>query len=100
MFIIPFIRTTRAISACTLLHGHPVIAIATSEFLSYTIPFINTTPLYSINNMLLFIIYYYSNHKSTIDIINKYTDKYIFFYKLESLTISLYLFQYFYYFNT
>ena len=55
MYLIPLVRTCRAITACTILPNDPLFAITISEITSYTIPFINNSPLNAINNMFLFL---------------------------------------------
>ena len=40
MYLIPGVRCGRAITACSLFPSHPIEAIATSEIISYTCPFI------------------------------------------------------------
>jgi len=93
--LIPLIRTTRAVSACTLFPNHPIIAIATSELISYTIPFISNSPLYAFNNMILFIFYMVYYNESANDVINKFLIKDFNYYVIEFITISIYLFLYF-----
>lgn len=94
MYLIPLIRTTRAIAACTILPKDPLLAISTSEIISYTIPFINNSPLYAFNNMVLFLFYYFYYNESGLEIINKYKNKYTIQYELEAISILLYLFFY------
>lgn len=93
--LIPLIRTTRAVSACTLFPNHPVIAIAASEVISYTIPFINNSPLHAFNDMLLFIFYIVYYNKSANDVINKFLIKNFNYYLTELIIISIYLFLHF-----
>jgi len=57
------------INKLSLIQNHPIIAIATSEVISYTIPFISNSPLYAFNNMILFIFYMVYYNKSGNDII-------------------------------
>lgn len=45
MYLIPFIRTGRAITSCLLFPEYPIEAIATSELVSYIGPFINYPPV-------------------------------------------------------
>ena len=92
--LIPLIRTTRAVSACTLFPNHPVIAIATSEVISYTIPFISNSPLYAFNNMILFMFYIVYYNESANDVINKFLIKDFNYYLSELIIISIYLFLY------
>ena len=95
MYLIPLIRTTRAIAACTLIPSNPLLAITTSEIVSYTIPFINNSPLYAINDMILFLFYYFSYNNSAIDLIQQFKNKYINEYRLEAISILTYLIIYF-----
>lgn len=95
MYIIPLIRTSRCIAACTILPYNPLLAISSSEIISYGLPFIYNEPLYSISDSILFLIYYFIFNESAKDIINKYLNKYLLFYKIEILGIFVYLFYYF-----
>ena len=90
--LIPLIRTTRAVSACTLFPNHPIIAIATSEVISYTIPFINNSPLYAFNDMILFMFYMVYYNESANDVINKFLIKDYNYYFTELIIISIYFF--------
>ena len=96
MNLILIIKTSRSIGACTILPDNPILAITISETISYTLPFINNTPLYAYNNMLLFLFYYYYYNDSAIDIINKYKNKYLDYYKLENISIIFYLLLFLY----
>lgn len=95
MYLIPFIRTSRAIIACTLLPDNPLVAITTSEIISYTVPFINNSPIHAPNNMILFLFYYFYYTESGIELMNDFKKKYMMQYKLESISILIYLFFYF-----
>jgi hypothetical protein len=90
--LIALIRTTRAVSACTLFPNHAVIAIAASELISYTIPFINNSPLYAFNNMILFMFYMIYYNESANNVINKFLIKDYNYYLTELIIISIYLF--------
>lgn len=91
MYLIPLIRTSRAITACTILPNNPIIAVSISEIISYVLPFINNSFIYAFNDMILFLFYYYYYNESAIQIIQKYKNKYINFYKLEFISIFIYL---------
>lgn len=95
MYLIPLVRTSRAIAACTLIPDNPLLAITSSEIISYVIPFINNSSLYAFNNMVLFIFYYINDNKSAVNIINQFKNKYILNYRLESVSILIYLIIYF-----
>ena len=97
MYLIPLVRTSRAIVSCVLLPENPLLAITASEIISYTIPFINNSPINAGNNMILFLFYYFYYNESALQLINYYENKYILEYKLESICILIYLF--FYLFN-
>ena len=92
MYIIPLIRTSRCIVACTILQSNPLLAISSSEIISYGLPFIYNEPLYSISNSMLFLIYYFIFNESAKDIIDKYLNKYSLLYKIEIFGIFVYLF--------
>lgn len=92
--LVPLVRTTRAVTACTLFPNHPIIAIGTSELISYTLPFINNSPLYAFNNMILFIFYMIYYNETANEVINKFLIKYFNYYLIEFITISIYLFLY------
>lgn len=95
MYLIPLVRTGRAIAACTLIPSNPLLAITTSEIISYTIPFINNSPLYAINNMILFLFYSYFYYPSAQEVIEKFKNKYINEYRFEAISIITYLLFYF-----
>ena len=95
MYLIPVVRTGRAIAACTLIPSNPLLAITTSEIISYSIPFINNSPLYAINDMILFLFYYFSYNNSAIDLIEQFKNKYINEYRFEAISIITYLLFYF-----
>ena len=94
MYLIPLVRTSRAIAACTLIPDDPLLAITSSEIISYVIPFINNSPLYALNNMVLFIFYYINDNKSAVNIIDQFKNKYILNYRLENVSILIYLIIY------
>ena len=96
MYLIPLVRTSRAIAASTILPNHPFIAITTSETISYIIPFINNSPLNAINHMILFLFYYISYNESALAVMEQFKNKYKREYILEFISILTYLFIYFY----
>ena len=95
MYLIPLIRTTRAITACTIIPNNPLFAIGCSEILSYVIPIINESPLYASNNIILFLFYYYYYNNSAIDLMQKIKNKNILYYNIETISIIIYLLSYF-----
>jgi len=97
MFLIPLVRSSRSIVACTILPNNPILAISISELVSYSFPFINNNYLNSMNDMVLFLFYYYIYNDSALIIINKFKNKYINFYKFESIILIFYLYVFFIY---
>ena len=95
MYLIPFVRTSRAVVACTILPSHPILAVASSELFSYCVPFITNTPFNAINNMVLFLFYYFNYNESALDVMNQFKNKNIVRYNLEILLICFYLINYF-----
>ena len=95
MYLIPLVRTSRAIAVCTILPDNPILAIASSEIISYTIPFINNNPINALNDMVMFILYFYNYNESAIDLMNEFKLKYLTNYRIESISILIYLFIYF-----
>ena len=96
MYLIPLVRTSRAVAACTLIPNTPILAVSASEIISYTFPFINNSPIFAIDHMILFLIYYFYNNEETLQIMDQYKNKNKEYYKIESFSIILYLSIYFY----
>lgn len=95
MYLVPLVRTGRAIAACTIMPDNPLFAIGTSEIISYTLPFINNDPVNAMNDMILFLLYYFNYYECADDIIFQFEKKYLKFYQIESITLLVYLFIYF-----
>ena len=95
MYLIPFVRTSRAIVACTIIPTNPLLAITSSEIISYTLPIINNNPYNALNDMVLFLFYYHCYHDSSVDLMNNFKNKYLKNYQIESLSLLLYLLIYF-----
>jgi len=98
MYIIPLIRTSRALTACTLMPHNPFLAVTLSETISYVLPFVNNSK--SITDIIFFTFYLfneieYGYNYFILYLINKYKNKYIFYYNIELFTIGLYLIYYF-----
>ena len=93
MYIIPLIRTSRALTACTLIPYNPLLAVSLSETTSYIIPFINNSN--SSNDILFFTYYLFNDKIFALYFINKYKNKYILNYKIELFLLSIYLIYYF-----
>ena len=93
MYIIPAIRTTRALSACTLLPNNPLLAIATSEILSVVCPFIKNSTMNS--DILVFMFYFFYNNEYALTFIEEYKNKDIIYYNYELLTSLLFLLFYY-----
>ena len=56
MYLIPLVRTSRAVAACTFIPGNPIFAISCSEIISYTVPFINNSPIFALDHIILFLL--------------------------------------------
>ena len=92
MYLIPFIRTSRAIVLTNILQINPLITISASEIISYTFPIVYESKNIekSCDNLLLFSLYIFFYYESSIFIIEEYKDKYKIFYQLEALCILIY----------
>ena len=91
MYLIPLIRTSRAIAACSFFPDHPIVAISSSEILSYCVPFIYNSPNNALKDMIFFLFYFYLYNDCAKQLINKFKNKYILFYEIEAICILLYL---------
>lgn len=94
MYLIPLIRSSRAVVACTFFPQHPIIAVSCSEVISYVVPFINSSPIYGFDNMILFLFYFYFYNESSLILINELKNKYILNYQIEIICILFYLLIY------
>lgn len=92
MYLIPIIRCSRAITACTLFPSHPIEAITTSEIISYTYPFITNS--YMSYDILLFMFYYFYDNEYSLQLIREYKEKDILYYQTEICGLLLYLLNY------
>ena len=57
MFLIPFIRTGRAISACLTFPNNPISAIAISETISVFVPLLNNQTYNKLLGIFIAMIY-------------------------------------------
>ena len=57
MYLIPLVRTSRAITVCTLLPNNPLLSVAISEIASFIVPFIYNYPNDIFNSAFLFAYY-------------------------------------------
>ena len=89
MYIIPLIRTGRAISACYLFSIEPLYAITISESISYIIPLIKKSILDK--NTLMYMFYFIFDYKKSIDLIEKYRKERKVYYNFELFSITLFL---------
>ena len=89
MYLIPLIRTGRAITSCLLFPEHPIEAIATSEIISYTIPFINHYPFDL--NIIGFTFYLIYDPIYARNLIQFFKNKNILYYNIELILIILFL---------
>ena len=65
MYLIPAIRTSRAIAACTIFPLHPIEAVATSEIISLVLPFIKNS--YMSSDILIFMFYFFYENECALD---------------------------------
>ena len=93
MYIIPVIRTTRALSACTLLPNNPLLAITLSEVLSVVCPFIKNSNQNI--DIIFFLFYFYYDREYGFNIMNYFKTKDIIYYNYELLTSLLFLLFYY-----
>ena len=92
MYLIPLIRTNRAISACILMPDYPIQAIAASEIVSYICPFIKYPPFDL--NIIGFSIYLIYEPEYAHEIMQKYKELDIIYYKLECLLLLIFIANY------
>ena len=95
MYLIPLVRTSRAVAACTFIPYNPIIAVSCSEIISYTLPFINNSPIFALDHMILFLFYYFYYNEQSLQVMNEYKNKYNKYYKIECVSILFYLLNYF-----
>jgi hypothetical protein len=89
MFLIPLVRTGRAISSCLLFPEYPIEAIAASEIVSYIGPFINYPPINL--NIIGFTIYLIYDPIYARELMHMYKNQNILYYKLELLMLVFFL---------
>ena len=98
MYLIPYIRSTRAISACLLIPNKPILAITVSELASVILPLFNKNNLSKAISVSIAILYNPNFSKYFIDkyinINNIYKESeicflllFIMYYYLDNLTI-------------
>ncbi len=97
MYLIPLVRTSRAIASCTLLPDNPLLALSISEITSYTVPFIFNYPNDVFNTGFLFMFYYLNYTESALNLMNKIEKNDNSKYKLEFICIFFYLILYKFY---
>lgn len=85
MYLIPFIRSSRAITSCIIYPEHPIQAIAISEISSFIIPFLNYSPL----SFIGFLVYIFDKDY-TLNIIDFYKNKNLIYYQSEAISFSLF----------
>lgn len=89
MFLIPLVRTGRAISSCLLFPEYPIEAIAASEIVSYIGPFINYPPINL--NIIGFTIYLIYDPIYARELMHMYKNQNILYYKLELIVLTMFL---------
>lgn len=91
MYLIPFIRTGRAITSCLLFPEYPIEAIAISELVSYIGPFINYPPVNL--NIIGFTIYLIYDPMYARELIEIYKNESILLYKIELILLIIFLYN-------
>tara|TARA_B100000902_G_scaffold375106_1_gene404756 strand:- start:18762 stop:19061 length:300 start_codon:yes stop_codon:yes gene_type:complete len=91
MYLIPLVRTSRAITICTLLPNNPLLSVAVSEITSFIVPFIYNYPNDIFNTAFLFGYYYLYYTESALNLMYKIEKNNNLYYKLEFLSILTYL---------
>lgn len=92
MYLIPLVRSGRAISSCLLFPDNPIQAIAVSELISYIGPFVNFNP-FNIN-IIGFTMYLIFDPDYAQDLIQIYKNEHILYYKLELILLTIFLVKY------
>ena len=92
MFLIPYIRTSRAVTSCLLFPNHPIEAIVASEIISYIGPFIKKT--YNYSDIILFVYYYFYYNDEAKNLINDIKNKNLQYYQIEASLLTCFLCYY------
>lgn len=92
MYLIPIIRTGRAISACCLFPEYPIYAISASEILSYSIPFIRNSK--TDTDIIIFTLLYFFKNEYAQQLIQQFKKRDLLFYQIELYSIILFLIYY------
>tara|TARA_A100001011_G_C14071437_1_gene740472 strand:+ start:18 stop:302 length:285 start_codon:yes stop_codon:yes gene_type:complete len=92
MYLIPLVRTGRAISSCLLFPEYPMEAIAASEIISYIGPFINYPPINL--NVIGFTIYLIYDPIYARELMHIYKNQNMLYYKLEVILLTIFLCNY------
>lgn len=87
--IIPLTRSLRCIALCSLIPNNPLLAITTSEIISYCYPIINESQ--DLSNIILFSFHYFYYHESSKYIMLDYVYKYKKMYILELIFLICYI---------
>ena len=92
MYLIPLVRTGRAITSCVLFPEYPLQAMAASEMISYVFPFIDYPPITF--NIISFTIYLIYDPLYARDLIQIYKNQSILYYRLELILLTIFLSNY------
>lgn len=84
-------RIARGIICSQIIPENPIIGLAVSESLSYTIPFIKENPINALNDMPLFFIYYILYHDSGKQIIHDFYNRDKKIWTLENVLLILFI---------
>ena len=88
MYLLPFIRANRAISACIIYPDHPIQAVAISEFASVLLPLFTPNLLNKITAIMMVIIYAPNFASTYINNLNKVNNMH---YQAEICCILLFI---------
>lgn len=89
MYLIPLIRSGRAVAACTLFPLQPVQSVAVSEVISLVLPFIKNSIMSS--DILIFMFYFFNNTEQALQLIEEFKEKDLLYYQSEICCLLLYL---------
>lgn len=91
MRLIVINRIARGFLCSQIIPDNPMLGIAVSESLSYTIPFIKENPINALNDMPLFLIYYILYYESGKQIIQDFYNRDKNIWIIENLLLILFI---------
>ena len=87
MYLIPLVRTNRAIAASLIYPENPVLAVAASEIVSVIVPLLNPKKYSKIMAHIIVLIY---NPNFASSILESYNNSNIIYYKSEICFLLLF----------